>query len=94
MSLGGVILSYTAINIEGAIASYMRKLDIEPVHPKDFRKLYGCTIYQMHRWSGYSINTLKNWLSDESSTRYEQPKKGVLYHFGTLHQLISNKIVL
>ncbi|GEM_PF-3500988 len=68
----------------------MTELDIEPVHPKEFRKIHGCSIWQMHLWSGYSVDTLKNWLSDESSKRHEQPKRGVLYHFGALHKLISN----
>lgn len=67
----------------------MTKLDIEPIHPKRFRELTGCSVYQMHRWSGYPVETLKNWLSSETSTRYEVAKNAVCYHFGTLHKLID-----
>jgi hypothetical protein len=66
----------------------MTDLEIKPIHPKEFRKIHGCSIYRMHRISKYPVETLKNWLSDENSTRFEQPAPYVLNHFGLIHKLL------
>ncbi|MBO3463683.1 hypothetical protein G7B40_040425 [Aetokthonos hydrillicola Thurmond2011] len=67
----------------------MIKLEIEPLHPKKFRELHNCSVYQMHRLSGYPVDTLKNWLADATSTRCKAPKEYVLHHFGTIHKLLQ-----
>ncbi|BAY65610.1 hypothetical protein NIES22_57170 [Calothrix brevissima NIES-22] len=68
------------------------KIEIEPMHPKEFKRIHDTPIYLMHRLTGYPQQTISHWLADESSTRYQQPKPHVLNHFGAIHKLLSNRI--
>ncbi|MBE9037000.1 hypothetical protein [aff. Roholtiella sp. LEGE 12411] len=67
-----------------------QNIGIEPMHPREFKKIHDTPIYLMHRLSGYPQATITHWLADESSTRYRQPKQHVLNHFGAIHRLLSS----
>lgn len=67
-------------------------LKIEPIHPKAFKAKHGLSVYQLHRLSSYPQETLKHWLADEKSDRYQRPKEYVLNHFGLLDlQIVSDR---
>ncbi|AUB43276.1 hypothetical protein COO91_09449 (plasmid) [Nostoc flagelliforme CCNUN1] len=44
---------------------------------------------EIHELSDYPPETLKHWLADEHSSRYQQPKESVLNHFGLLDLYLS-----
>ncbi|BAY66793.1 MULTISPECIES: hypothetical protein [Nostocales] len=67
----------------------MVTISINPIHPKDFKKIHKFSIYQMSKLSGYSVETLKNWLADENSSRFVEPKPYVLNHFGAIHKILA-----
>lgn len=67
----------------------MSQIDIIPIHPKEFKKAHNFSTYQMSRLSGYSVEALKNWLANESSSRFVEPKPYVLNHFGALHSILA-----
>jgi hypothetical protein len=67
----------------------MPQIGIRPIHPKDFKKIHHFSTYQMSRLSGYSVETVKNWLADESSSRFVEPKPYVLNHFGAIHSCLA-----
>ncbi len=75
-----------ASQIVGAIV--MKNIGIKPIHPKEFKKVHNFSTYQMSRLSGYSVEALKNWLADESSSRFVEPKPYVLNHFGAIHNYL------
>lgn len=62
---------------------------VKPVHPKEFKSKHGFSVYELHRLSSYPEETLKHWLADEKSSRYQHPKEYVLNHFGLLDLQIS-----
>ncbi|KYC42017.1 hypothetical protein WA1_18610 [Scytonema hofmannii PCC 7110] len=71
----------------------MTKLDIEPIHPRQFKELHGLSLYQLHRLTQYPQETIRNWLADPESERYVEPKVYVKRYFGLLHQsLQANRV--
>ena len=70
----------------------MIKLKVVPVHPKEFRKLHGLSIYQMSRLSGYPVETIKRWVAEADSKRYVEPRDGVKNHFGVLSQVLQRQV--
>ncbi|WP_341532104.1 hypothetical protein WKK05_39750 (plasmid) [Nostoc sp. UHCC 0302] len=66
-----------------------QNIGIEPMHPREFKKIYDIPIYLMHKLTGYPEQTITHWLADESSSRYQKPKPAVLNHFGAIHKILS-----
>lgn len=66
-------------------------LRVEPIHPRDFVRRYG---RQIAIDNGYPEDTLKNYTSHETSSRYRKPREAVLNHLGLLSMLIEGKLQL
>ncbi|MBN4003220.1 hypothetical protein [Nostoc sp. LPT] len=64
-------------------------LKVKPIHPKEFKLKHGLSVSEIHELSDYPPETLKHWLADEYSSRYQQPKESVLNHFGLLDLYLS-----
>lgn len=64
-------------------------LQVTPVHPRQFKDKHKLSVYNIHRLSGYSPETISHWLANKESTRYQEPKECVLNHFGSLDLLLS-----
>jgi hypothetical protein len=69
------------------------KLDIEPIHPRQFKEIHKLSVYQLHRLSKYPEETLRHWLADPQSVRYHEPKEYVKHYFGLLHQVLRMEVV-
>ena len=67
----------------------MLKLEIEPIHPREFKELHKLSVYQLHRLTKYPEETLKHWLAAPDSARYHEPKDFVKTYFGLLNQALS-----
>jgi hypothetical protein len=65
-------------------------LEINSIHPKDFRYLNKLSLSEMHRLTGYPVETIKNWLAPEDSTKYSEPKEYVKRYLGLLHQALAS----
>ena len=70
---------------------HMPKLDIEPLHPRQFKEIHKLSVYQIHRLTKFPTETISHWLADPESARYHEPKEYVKHHFGLLHQALSVK---
>ncbi|MFM6096096.1 MAG: hypothetical protein ACKPKT_17785 [Dolichospermum sp.] len=62
------------------------QLNIAPMHPKDFAKLYGKKFAA--NISGIPEGTLSKYLAHENSVRYLEPSRSVKLHFGAIHKII------
>jgi hypothetical protein len=64
-------------------------LKVKPIHPKEFKLKHGLSVSEIHELSDYPPETLKHWLADEHSSRYQQPKESVLYQFNMKLHIIE-----
>ncbi|MBE9224061.1 hypothetical protein IQ264_01045 [Phormidium sp. LEGE 05292] len=63
----------------------------DPIHPKEFRRKYNFSVYQMHRLSGIPIETLKHYLADQDTRKYVEPKPNICLHFGEIAARLNNQ---